>query len=275
VEDGAVCTVVEACLEYGASTVCQTYTFPKQGAAAEISVRVYWNEKNKCLKLSIPPAFSDKYVGQTAFGKYELKKDGSEVVAQRWTCACAKDKDAAVTVINDCTYGSDYTDEDGIRLTLLRSASYTGHPIKDRPITPQNRFSHKIDQGERIFRFWLGAGTYEERMSSIDRECAYLSESPFALSFFPSGEGCEPDRFMTLSDSPVVLSCAKKALDGNGIVIRLYNPTESATCVHLTSKPLGIDTDLDFGPFEIRTFIAENGDLRETNLIEEGSPGDM
>ena len=268
VEDGPVLTVVEACLEYGDSSVCQTHTLPKRGTRIEVHIRVYWNEKNKCLKLSVLPLDSRKYVGQTAFGKYELKKDGSEVVAQRWTCALSPSGDA-VSLINDSTYGSDYTDEDGIRMTLLRSASYTGHPIKDRPITPQNRFAHKIDQGERNFRFWLDAGPSGERMASIDRECQAISEKPFVLSFFPSGAGKKPDTILTLSDSPVILSCMKKQEKGEAIVIRLYNPTEDPVSVTLSSVPLELSETLQFKPFEIRTFLAGKASLRETNLLEE------
>ncbi|MBR4748159.1 MAG: alpha-mannosidase [Abditibacteriota bacterium] len=268
VEDGDVRTVVEACLEYGDSAICMTYYLPKKGTQTEVHLRVYWNEKNKCLKLSIPTLDTDRYVGQTAFGKYDLKKDGRETVAQRWTAALSSRGDA-VTLINDSTYGSDYTDEDGIRITLLRSASYTGHPIKDRPISPQDRFTHKIDQGERNFRFWLNAGDASERMELIDREAAFVSEKPFALSFFPSGEGEKPAGFMTLSDSPVVLSCAKKADKGEGIVVRLCNPCENPVSCRLTMECFGLGETLKFEPFEVRTFVAEKGSLRETNMIEE------
>ncbi|MBO4549017.1 MAG: alpha-mannosidase, partial [Abditibacteriota bacterium] len=51
VEDGEVRTVVEACLEYGDSAICTTYYLPKHGTQIEVHLRVYWNEKNKCLKL--------------------------------------------------------------------------------------------------------------------------------------------------------------------------------------------------------------------------------
>lgn len=85
IEDGEVRTVVEAMLHYNHSTICQTYKLPKRGTEMEVHLRVYWNEKDKMLKLSVPTTLQDgAYRGQTAFGISELAADGTETVAQRW-----------------------------------------------------------------------------------------------------------------------------------------------------------------------------------------------
>lgn len=271
VEDGAVRTVVECSLQYGDSSVCQTYKLPKVGTQIEVQSRVYWNEKNKCLKLSVPVSFeNNKYIGQTAFGKYEMKKDGSEVVSQRWVAACSENEDKAVSIINDSGYGSDFCDNDGIRLTLLRSASYTGHPIGSRDICPQDRFSPKIDQGERVFRFWLNAGTARNRFETIDREAMSVSEKPFVLSFFPSGLGEKPEQFITLSDDTIVLSALKKAEKSEDLILRMYEPTGKARNTVLTISSMDIQEKIDFNPFEIKTIkISQKGKIDFVDLMEE------
>lgn len=57
----------------------------------------------------------------------------------------------ALTIIDDGIYGSDFYKGE-IRLSLLRSPAYSAMQLKDRDIVPQDRFTAKSDQGERIFR---------------------------------------------------------------------------------------------------------------------------
>ena len=77
IEDGQVRTVIEAVFTYNQSSLCLTYKLPKQGTELEVQVRVYWNEKDKMLKLSLPTALSTgsspwQFIGQTAYGISDL-----------------------------------------------------------------------------------------------------------------------------------------------------------------------------------------------------------
>ncbi len=69
------------------------------------------------------------------------------------------------------------------------SPGYCALPILERPLLPADRFSERIDQGERQLNFWINAGAASERTAAIEREALAHNETPFALSFFPSGEG--------------------------------------------------------------------------------------
>ncbi|HHY48743.1 MAG TPA: alpha-mannosidase, partial [Alphaproteobacteria bacterium] len=206
IEDGAVRTVVEALLSYERSAICLHYKLPKQGTEVEIQARVLWAEKGCVLKLAIPTRIPDpRYFGQVAYGVQELPTDGREVVAQKWVAAFSADERLGLTVINDGTYGSDFCDGE-LRLTLLRSPGYAAHPILDRPIMPQDRFSPRIDQGERQFTFWLNAGPGRERRQRVDREALAHNERPVALSFFPSGAGIPAQASVRLSDGVVQMA---------------------------------------------------------------------
>ncbi|MCR4438076.1 MAG: glycoside hydrolase family 38 C-terminal domain-containing protein [bacterium] len=270
VEDGPVRTVVEACFAYGSSAICQRYKLPKQGSEIEVELRVYWGETNRMLKLSIPTPFAQgRFLGQVVYGMDELPANGDEVVAQKWLAVVDEQNRRALTCVNEGTYGADYWRGE-LRLSLLRAPAYSGHPIEERPIVPQDRFTPRIDQGERLFRFWLTAGSASQRLMAIHREALVKNERPYALSFFPPGEGKLPGPGVRVDGPAVLVTAIKKAEQGDGLIIRLFEPTGQArtTRVELPWVPLAADVHLR--PFEVKTllFRPEARRLVEVDLLE-------
>jgi alpha-mannosidase len=271
IEDGPVRTTLEAIFTYGHSFLVQQYKLPKRGTEVEISVRVIWNEKDTMLKYALPIALeTPDYRGQVVFGHETLRMDGREAVAQQWVAAVSAAQGQAFSCINDGVYGSDYLDGT-IRLSLLRSSTFTGHPIHDRPIVPQDRFTPRIDQGERLYRFWLNGSGLPERLTALDREARAHNEQPYALSFFPSGDGVSPQPFALLDDAAIQLVAAKGAEDGQGFILRLFEPTGQARTTRLTLPLLGLTHPLAFGAFEVKTLRVDPaaGMLREVGMAEE------
>ena len=270
VEDGPVRTVLEAFFHYADSFLILTYKLPKIGAEIEVGVRVHWNEKDKLLKLAIPTAFSDgRYHGQVAYGRDELAGEKKEVVAQKWTAAVSETQGRALTCINNGTYGSDFVDQE-IRLSLLRSPAYCGHPIEGRPIVQQDRYTPRIDQGERLYRFWIQGGEKEARMTAIDREALVRNEAPMILSFFPSGHGEVPQAGPQLSDDVIQIPAFKQAESSNHYILRLFEPTGQTRMARLRIPVLGIDTEISLAPFELRSYRIDPDHpvLEEIDLIE-------
>jgi len=253
VEDGCVRSVIEAVFWYGNSFICQRYKLPKLGTEIELETRVYWNEKNRMLKLSIPALGSGcKYFGQVAYGVGELPCKGSEAVAQKWVAVVSQPKNLALTCINDGTYGSDFSDK-GLRLTLLRSPAYSCASVEEGEPIASDRFSPRIDQGERIFKFWFNAGKATERLRFIDREALVKNERPFALSFFPSGQGRKPKPLAVLSDNVVQITTIKRAEKSNALIVRLYEPTGKSRSTVLSLPCLRRKIKVDLGGFEVKT----------------------
>lgn len=270
IEDGPVRTVIEAVLEWGASFLVLTYKVPKIGTEMEVHVRVHWNEKSRMLKLSLPTRFPDGVcMGQVAYGRDILPDTGREIVAQKWIAVVSESDDSALTVINDGTYGADYTQGE-LRLNLLRSPAYSGHPIWDRPIVPQDRYTPRIDQGERQYRFWINAGPRSERLAAIDREALVHNERPYALSFNPPGQGEILPPLAVLSDDVVQLSAFKQGEAVNEFIIRLFEPTGQSRTTTLSLPLLGIEETVRLGAFEIRTLAVDprTRRVRETGLME-------
>lgn len=255
VEDGDVRTIVEALFGYGRSTLAVRYLVPKRGTEVGLELTVNWNEPRKLLKLSVPAAFGADaaFLGQTAFGTMTLPADGREVAAQKWV-GLASGR-TALTAVNDGIYGFDSRDGE-LRLSLLRSPGYSALPGGGKSETmPKDRRSDRIDQGERTYRFWFNAGDADARLASIDREASAHNEKPYALSYFPSGTRMQPHSPLAeLSDASAVLSAWKLAENGDGYVIRIYNPTAAPLATDLRVEGVRDALRIDLTPYEAKTF---------------------
>jgi alpha-mannosidase len=271
IEDGAVRSVVEALFQYHHSTACIRYKIPKVGSEIEIEIRVYWNEKDRMLKLAIPTCLRDgRCRGQVAYGVQEFDRYGEELVAQKWVAVVSKDGEQAITVINDRTYGFDFNQGE-LRLSLLRSAAYAGHPVDGTPIVRQDRFEPRIDQGEHVFRFWVNAGRAEERLARVDREAVVKNEPPIALCCYPSGDGRKVHPGVRLSDDVVQVGALKMAEDGDWLIIRLYEPTGNARETRVSVPALDLGFDVGLGAFEIKTMGVDiwSREVFDLDLLEQ------
>lgn len=268
VEDGDVRIVVEAVLSFGDSFICQQYKIPRKGTEVQVDVRVFWNEKDRMLKLSVPTLLKDgKYMGQTAYGAYEVDDNGNEAVSQKWSAVV--DGDVAVTCINDCIYGSNYRDGE-MRLTLLRSAGYAASDFGGNCAIAPGRFTPRMDQGERFYSFWFNAGQSGPRMDVIDREALIRNEKPYALSYCPSGAGEIPKALYTLSDDVVQVTALKKAERSDDYIVRVFEPTGTARKTTLNIPAAGVALDIELNGFEVKSYKLNVQDktIAEISLME-------
>lgn len=272
IEDGPVRTIVEAIYGYNDSFLVLTWKLPKVGSEVELEARVFWNEKDKMLKLSVPTTLLEsKYIGEVAYGRDELPDTGREVVSQRWTAVVSEADGLALSVVNDGTYGSSFKNGE-MRISLLRSPAYAAHPLGDWPYLPDDMFRPRIDQGERVFNFWFNAGSVEDRLGAVARESQVHNEKPVIQWFSPSGKGVRPKAFATLSNNRVQVTTIKQAEDGTNWIIRLFEPMgrKQKTQLKISAGKL-IRKDITLQPFEIKTFKLDlvSGTMIETNLMEE------
>lgn len=271
IEDGDARSVVEAVFSYENSRACMRYKLPEKGTEIELELRVYWNEKDKVLKLWVPATLKNpRYMGQVAYGVEQLKTNGDEMVSQKWVAVASDEDDFALTCINDGVYGSDFY-KNGLRITLLRSPAYSGHPIGGREhIVMQDRFTQRVDQGERIYRFWFNAGSVRERLDRIDGEALVRNEKPFVLAFYPDGKGARPLAGPRLQKGVIQMAAMKKTEDNRGLILRLFNPTESSREDTLSIPFLSIRKKIKLAGFEFKTLRVnlKTKRIMETDLLE-------
>ena len=220
--------------------------------------------------MNVPAAFGKtECIGEQAYGRETLKDGLEENVAQRYEALCQPDADGlALAVLNNGVYGSSFdSTENALKITLLRSPSYTAHPLSGRITMPQDRYMPYIEQGERDFSFKFVAGTRREVLDKAPRLSAHFNRRPMVLSFYPTGVGEKPQAPVLLKDNDIVtLETFKKADCGDGYILRLFNPTETAQTATLCVY--GAQLALKFGKFEIKTVRFKDGTLVIDELME-------
>ncbi|MBN1624079.1 MAG: alpha-mannosidase [Clostridia bacterium] len=265
-EDGEVRTVVEAYFKYNNSRICLTYIIPRNGTSVDINARVFWAEADRMLKIEFPTGMNNaSYKGQAAWGVDTLPADGGEAVAQKWVAAISGGRTFAV--LNDCQYGSSFSDGN-IMLTLLRSPAYSGHPIGDNPIVIEDRYTPRIDQGERMYSFRLIFGSTADVMKNIERKALEFNERPMVLTAYPSGEGAMAGELMEISGDQVILQALKKAENGIGYIIRLFNGSDTERTVDISSTALKFYIKVSLGAMEVASYRIIDGRVIKTDLLE-------
>lgn len=272
IEEGPVRTVVEVLLKYGSSRACLRYKLVKERAEFEVELRVYWALKDHMLKLSLPTPFAHGSCrGQVAYGVEEFSADGEEKAAQKWTAVLSEDSKSALTLIDQGIYGLDFKAGE-LRPSLLRSAAYAAHPVTDDlPIVRQDRFEPRMEQGERIFRFWVQGGPADDRLNRIDREALLKNEPPVVLCCSPSGTGPKPEPLVILHDEVVQLTCAKQAEKNRNLILRFFEPTGNRRKTRVELPLLNMNFSVELDPFELKTLAVdpERREVFETDLLED------
>lgn len=268
IEDGDSRVVIDAYFKYGDSAAIISYLIPKNGTNVEVKVRVYWNEKEKMLRLSIPTIMKKAtYMGQTANGFEELFEDGTECVSQKWCGAFDSNQNKAFVIINNCLYGSFYQ-KGTINLSLIRSPGYSGHPKGIKPMMIDDRIYPRIDQGERMYSFMLLAGEEIIIKEKIDKIALAYNEKPYVITAYPAGEGKTINPIITLSNQAILLQTLKLSEIGENYVVRLYNSTNTTKKTTIISIPLGVNEVLSLNGFAIKTYVIKDGKLINSDLLE-------
>jgi alpha-mannosidase len=273
IEQGPVRTVIEALFVYGSSRICMRYRIPARGNEIEIEALVFWEERDRMLKLSIPTRFqTGKCFGQSAYGVDGYELGGDEGVAQQWLAIQSGTRERMLTIINDRTYGYDFADGE-LRLSLLRSPAYAGHPTDDStPIVRQDRFENRMDQGEHRFTFWLNSGPAMERLTQISREALSKNQPCLILCAFPSGTGSKPVPGIRVSDPAVQAGAWKLSEDGKRLILRLFETTGHHRNVVVTIPGLSMEWTVELGSFELKSLAIDRSTqtAQEVDLLERG-----
>ncbi|MFO7976894.1 MAG: glycoside hydrolase family 38 C-terminal domain-containing protein [Candidatus Hydrogenedentota bacterium] len=226
VTEGPLFITIRSKYEIGRrSALVQEMTFYAASPRIDFKTWVNWQETHTLLKAGFPldlntPTFRSEiqfgHVLRNTHSNTFQDQAQFEVCAHKWVDL--SEGDYGVALLNDCKYGHDTLDN-MLSLTLLKS-----------PLAPDPQ----ADKGEHVFTYTLlphlGAFTAEE----IVRE-AYNLNVP--LSFVKVGHGeaeAKAIRFCSVSNPNVVLETVKKAENGNGVIIRLYEAGNTRGQTRLT-----------------------------------------
>ena len=263
VEDGELELAVESFFELEHVGVRILYTVYKQGRDVDIKVNALWNEQNRMLKLHIPTVFkTGDCTGQTAFGTENLYCDGRENVAHRFLTAGNGEKNR-LAVLNDCIYASSFSSGE-LRLSLLRGARYSGHPIPETmPSIGPDRYVSVIDQGEHEYNFRLTVANENE----LDRAAEEFNLKPYALNVFPTGGKGIKIVKINLSNPNITMSALKKSeTEDDCYIARFYNGSAHDSSTDFTFGEHTVH--IDFGKYEVKTVTCKKDGMTVGDLMK-------
>ncbi len=235
--------------------ICLYHGLPR----IDFLTQVDWRERQTVLKAAFPLAVRAYHATyEVQFGALERPthrntswdQEKYEVCAQRW--ADLSEAGYGVSLLNDCKYGYDCRGS-LLRLTLLRGTQYP---------------DPNADLGEHEFTYSLLPHQGDWREGDTARE-AYALNVPLLVR--PGGG--EAVSYLTV-DGPALLETLKPAEDGNGVIMRLYEPNGGRGRVTVTHRlpysevvecnmveegeePVqvgGRSFEFEASPFEVRTF---------------------
>ncbi|MBT3272562.1 MAG: hypothetical protein HN368_05375 [Spirochaetales bacterium] len=170
-EDGPVRSTVRVEGQYGRSTVYAWFRIYKDHPAAELEMRINWNEEFSIAKLCIPFNPIGKREDGVPGGSLNRPLDSKEYPFRDWIKITGENADSTAAVITPDCYGVDVSDQ-MIRLSILRSPPFAWH----YPFDLQENYPYRItDQGEHIIRF---AFTLDRSASELDTLAKFMHSPP-------------------------------------------------------------------------------------------------
>jgi alpha-mannosidase len=229
VEDGPVRASVEFRRRLGASTIVQRVRLCRQDRRIDFATSVDWQERHTMLKVAFPVnvlAQIATYEIQWGNVARSTHTNSSWDWAQHETCAHKwvdlSEGDYGISLLNDCKYGHDIKG-DVLRLTLLRS---TTSPDAD------------ADRGRHEFTYSLFAHADDWRNGTV-AAAYHLNDEVIVRSATARRTRAEVPAvavpIVAVDQSNVVIETVKRAEDGNGLIVRLYEHHRCRRRVALTA----------------------------------------
>ncbi|RKY63694.1 MAG: hypothetical protein DRQ08_09105 [Candidatus Latescibacterota bacterium] len=140
------------------------------------------------------------------------------------------DGEVGVAIINEGLKEYEVTDtpERAIALTLLRCFEMKGFSRVDRK-DPDPEPNHRQNLGVHRYRYAIYPHRGDWREGEVFKE-AYSHNSPLRAVQCGGRKGTLPKEcsFMEISPAELVVAAVKRGEDGEGVVVRFFNPTEEA-----------------------------------------------
>ncbi|MBC7806065.1 MAG: alpha-mannosidase [Akkermansiaceae bacterium] len=245
IAEGPVRAGIEVVQRFRESTVTQRIYLYAQSPRLEIETVVDWHEHQTLLCVHFPVAVNAEravyeiqhgYIERPTYENTSWDAARFEVSHHRWMDL--SEGDYGVSLLNDCKYGGCVREND-LRLTLIKSGIY---PDPD------------ADLGLHQFTYALLPHTGDFRNETVDE--AHGLNYPLLTQFVRKSDKRKmpalprAHALASVNDQGLVIDAIKRAEDGNGYIVRLYDAFNTRGAATLT-----------FG-FDIAEAFA-------TNLLEE------
>lgn len=221
-EIGTVRAVLDITRKASQSTIQQKIIFYADSRRIDFVTHIDWKEHQTLLKVHFPVAVhTDEATFDVQFGNLTRKTHQNtswdvarfESCGQKWMDL--SEGHYGVSLLNDCKYGHSVKDSN-MALTLIKSG------IEPNPTT---------DQEEHDFVYalyphaegWRAAGTVAE---------AYKLNQPLLVQ--SQTKASEAFSYASVTNANVIVETIKRAEDGEGIIVRMYESENAYTKTKLT-----------------------------------------
>ncbi len=230
------------------STMIQTVRLDAESRRLEFHCEVDWQEQHKLLKVVFPTTVrTDRATFEMPFGFAErpthcnTAADAAqfEVPGHRW--ADISEPGFGLALLTDCKYG--YSVHRGIlALSLLRAPTYP---------------DEHCDVGNHQFSYALVPHQGDWRQARVVAEATTFNQ-PLLWAHRPSSDA---GKSLFAVDGGLVLDTVKPAEEGDGVVVRLYDP-------HGQSGSTVLKTSLPFTAAHMSNIMED--ELEQVELLREG-----
>lgn len=255
-ESGPVRATVRSEMKLFGTTVIRDYSLYANSEVITVDTKIDFHEKHKILKFSVPVnTHEEKAYAKIPFGYTKRPADGSEQPCGEWIAMDGTN--GGIGIATTSKYSFDAF-ENILTLTILRGAIYADHyGVRDE-------FCEYMEQGIHRFKYCIFPF---KSFSDCEIKAMELNNSPTVITetFY---KGSLPLEFsgISISKTNIIPTALKKNEDGNGYILRLYEAenTDTDVCINI----FGTNINTHFSHNQIKTFLIENGNVKETDFME-------
>ena len=259
VESGIHRTTVKTVHTHRASTLTLYYTFYQDTDYFDLSFRVSFNEKHAVLKMAVDLGCEELLVS-SPFATETRGDNERDCPMGEWLAS--HDSRGGVAVIADSSFAYN---KQGTRvcISLLRSCIYGDLRLCD--LDPHADYPY-MEQGisEGRVRFYAFDGAPDGRVTALS---AAFNNPPEVVCDTNHEGILPPANVLVRVDGGVSVSALKAAYDGEGEILRLYEPFGNEA--HATVDYFGTHVDLSLSPYRIQTLRIQNGVAEEVTILED------
>lgn len=264
-EHGAEVCSVRIISEYGKSRLTQEFSLRKGRREVEVSAKVDYYEPHTAFKLCLPCKTSAKTVQyEIPFSHFENADDGKEFPSQGWISL--EGENCRLSLLARTKTAASYSD--GILgLTVLRTPPY-GHDMTYE--LKENEIYDYMDFGSQEFSYLLKIDDTFDEAGLAKRAREF--QLPAIVCIEGAHAGALPKKrfFVEIDHRAVIVSACKKALDGQGYILRLYEAEGKSAEFTVNTVFRREPVRGTLGPYEIRTYRIVGETVREESLTELG-----
>jgi len=257
VEDGPHRAAIRVARAYRNSRIVQTYALDANGFRLDIETHIEWRDRRVFLRSLTPAAVRAATAAfECAFGvtmrptHANTSWDAAMFEAAAHRFIDLSEPGFGLALLNDAKYGHSVRGH-ALGVSLLRS------PVYPDPLA---------DEGEQDFTYALMPHVGDWREARVREEAEALNQPLLALSAQNLGQGSTTP--ISVSGIPAALAGLKPAEDGDGLILRVYEPNggrgefklapgfgwRAASPVTILEEPATRGDGPDLMPFEVRSW---------------------